>query len=235
MIGRVLRGIGVGAVIVALLGLIIYSMSVKPPLSSEVWDAKFTIGNADTAKLHYVMYTDIMCPYCDVLAREVHDHSDEFLKFIEENEIVYEVRVTDFLYEYGAHATEYSRQSAEAAYCAADEGKFFEFYYATLDKLYEDFHSKGVGTGKTSKAITGIDDNYWLKIGESVGLSADFAACYATGAKLATIQANTARAAKVVGGGLPYFQFGNFANGGFDQSWDWSMVKQYLEQGLKSK
>ena len=233
MIGRVLRGVGVGAVVLALLSVIAYSVSYKAPLSDEAWDTNFTLGDLNGAKLHYVMYTDIMCPYCDVFSRATHEHADEFLSFIEEHKILYEVRVTDFLYEYGAHTTEYSQQSAEAAYCAADEGKFFDFYYAALDKLWEDYHSKGIGTGAGSKAITGIDDNYWLEIGNSVGLSEEFANCYTSGAKLATVQENTARAAKVVDGGVPYFQFGKFANGGFDQNWSWEYVEQYLEAGLE--
>ena len=69
-----------------------------------------TVGSTDSPNL-YVMYTDLMCPYCDVFSRVVMDHWDEFTAYLDEHHILFEVRLTDYLYE--AVDSEYSRASAE--------------------------------------------------------------------------------------------------------------------------
>lgn len=232
MIGRVIRTAVITAIIGAFLALIIFNASQKPSVETKVWDMRTTIGNAG-AERHYIMYTDLMCPYCDAFSRVVKENLDEFKRdYIEDKKILFEMRVTDFLYEFGAHKTEYSRQSAEAIYCATAEDKFWDYYYAALDKLWEDYHSKGIGVSKTSPAITGIDDAYWLAIGESVGLGNDFADCYRNHKELEHVVSNTEKAYKLTDSGLPYFQFGSFKTSGFDQSWGWPQVKQYLDAGL---
>jgi len=161
---------------------------------------------------------------------EIDKYKREILTFIEDNDILYELRVTDFLYEYGAHQTEYSRQSAEAVYCARNEGKFWEYYHAALRALYNDYHSKGIGDSKTSPQITDITDEYWLSIGRSIGLSDDFESCYREHKELDHVISNTGRAYKLVDGGLPYFNFDKKPLGGFDQKWGWDYVMKYLEK-----
>lgn len=232
MLGRIIRTAAITAIIGIFLALIIFNASQKPSLETKVWDMRTTVGSAE-AEHHYIMYTDLMCPYCDAFSRVVKDNLDEFKRdYIEGKSILFEMRVTDFLYEFGMHKTEYSRQSAEAIYCATAEDKFWEYYYAALDKLWEDYHSKGIGVSKTSPEITGIDDEYWLGIGRSVGLGDEFASCYLDHKELQHVEANTAKTYKSIDGGMPYFQFGSFKTSGFDQSWGWDQVKQYLDAGL---
>ncbi|MBQ3410048.1 thioredoxin domain-containing protein [Candidatus Saccharibacteria bacterium] len=232
MIGKIIRILAIVALSGFFLALIIFSMSNKPPAGEGVWDEGTTIGSPE-AKKHYIQYTDVMCPYCDVYSRLVMEHQDEFEQFIAEHDILYELRVTDFLYEFGAHQTIYSRQSAEAVYCARDEGKFWEYYHAALTALWNDYHSKGIGDSKTSPEITDITDEYWLNIGREIGLSSEFESCYTDHRELEHVIANTGKAYKLVDGGLPYFNFDKKPLGGFDQRWGWDYVLKYLEAGLK--
>ena len=233
MLGRVIRTAAVTAIIFLFLALIIFNANSKPSVESKVWDIRTTLGDAETAERHYVMYTDLMCPYCDAFSRVVKENLEEFKRdYIEGQKILFEMRVTDFLYEFGAHKTEYSRQSAEAIYCATAEDKFWDYYYAALDRLWEDFHSRGIGVSKTSPEITGIGDAYWLEIGKNAGLSGEFKSCYLEHKELGNVEANTEKTYKSVDGGMPYFQFGNFKTSGFDQNWGWEQAKEMLDAGL---
>lgn len=232
MIGKIVRTLAIVALSGFFLALIIFSISNKPPAGESVWDEGTTIGSPE-AKKHYIQYTDVMCPYCDVYSRLVMEHQDEFEQFTQEHDILYELRVTDFLYEFGAHQTIYSRQSAEAVYCARDEGKFWEYYHAAVTALWNDYHSKGIGDSKTSPEITDITDEYWLDIGRGIGLSSEFESCYTEHQELEHVITNTGKAYKLVDGGLPYFNFNKKLLGGFDQRWGWDYVLKYLEAGLK--
>ena len=229
--GRIIRIITTTLLAGAFIALMVFNVS-STSTADAPWDQATTMGNFES-KNHYIFYTDLMCPYCDAYSRLVSDHKTEFQRdYIEGKDILYEIRLTDFLYEYGEHKTEYSRQSAEATYCAARADKFWEYYEAALAQLWTDYHSKGIGVSKTSPQITDITDQYWLSIGEQIGLDQTFQDCYQNHDTVDQIKANTAKAAKVVESGLPYFKFGKFSTGGFDQSWDWSYVKQYLDAGL---
>ena len=230
--GRAIRWIVliiIAGFFIALLGYNIFQGGSAP--SELAWDKNATIGS-ESAKRHYVMYTDLACPYCDVFSRIVHDNYDEFKQFITDNNILFEVRLSEFLYEYGEHKPDMSRWSAEAAYCASSEGRFWDYYYAAIDTLYQDYHSKGIGVSKTAPKIEGMTEAYWLNIGKNIGLSENFDSCYNEHKMLSKVQENTQKAAKQVQGGLPYFKFGKFSTGGFDQSWGWKEVKEYLEAGL---
>lgn len=228
---KLIRIIALVAVAGCFIALMIFN-TASTSAADAPWDEATTQGNLD-AQHHYIFYTDLMCPYCDAYSRLVAENHEEFQRdYLEGKDILYEIRLTDFLYEYGEHHTEYSRQSAEAAYCAARAGKFWDFYDTALAKLNEDYHSKGIGVSKTAPEITDITDDYWLEIGASVGLGQDFQDCYHNHDTVEQLEANTAKVAKIVDGGLPYFKFGTFTTSGFDQSWDWSYVKRYLDAGL---
>ena len=233
MLGRIIRTVAVVGIAGLLLALIIFNITNKPPVADQVWDLRTTLGNAETATRHYIMYTDVMCPYCDVFSRLMMENEEEFKRdYLEGKNVLFEVRMTDFLYEYGAHQTIYSRQGAEAIYCATEQNKFWDYYHAALQQLWDDYHSKGIGTSKTAPEISGIDDEYWLAIGRTVEAGAEFEECYNSHAMASKVEENTAHAARVVGGGVPYFQFEKFTNGGFDQSWGWDYVRRYLDAGL---
>ncbi len=226
-----LRTVAIIAVIILLFGLLIMGSSTRQSPKDQVWDEATTVGELDSPN-YYIMYTDLMCPYCDVFSRAVMEHWDEFTDYLAENKILFEIRLTDALYE--GSGSQYSRDAAEGAYCAAREDKFWDFYHAALKSLWDDYYSKGVGDSKTSPAIKNMPEDYWLKIGHSVGLGEQFDQCVSGHEAVADIENNTSRAMQVAEG-MPSFKFNRFSTAGFDNSWGWDYVKMYLDAGLKNK
>ena len=237
MIGKVIRIGAVAAIVGLLFAVIIMSVTSKPSYAEKVWDNRSTLGDAETAEHHFIMYTDIMCPYCDIISRLMINNEAEFIHdYIEEEKVLFEVRMTDFLYEYGAHHTNNSREGAEAVYCAKNEGKFWEYYHAAVMSIWDDYQSQGIGASSTSAPISDdeIDDAYWLEIGREIGLGDDFKNCYLGHEALTELQANTERAANVVDSGLPYLRLDNYVSNGFSPSWGWNELRQQFDTGLKS-
>ena len=230
---KIIRAIFFGIIAVVLVGLIVFNSQDHRTVADKAWDANMVMGDAENARHHYVMYTDIMCPYCDVFSRLTIENEEEFKKYLEEHSIAFEVRVTDMLYE--SANSEFSKTSAHGAYCAAEEGKFWEYYHNSVMSLWEDYHSKGIGSSKTAPRISDMTDEYWLEVGREVGLGEQFDSCVTSEKYADTIDKNTIRAAQVIANyGLPYFQFDKFVTSGFDPSWKYDYVQKYLESGLSS-
>ena len=100
MIGKILRIAGLVLIGGFLVTLLIFN-TLENSNSEPIWDERTTVGSKK-AKNHFIMYTDIMCPYCDVFSRRVMENEAEFKKeYIEQKDILFEIRVTDFLYQYG--------------------------------------------------------------------------------------------------------------------------------------
>ena len=230
---RIVSTIVFGVIAVVLVGLIIFNSSDHKTIADKAWDVNTVLGDAETAKYHYIMYTDIMCPYCDVFSRLTIENEEEFEQYLADNKIAFEVRVTDMLYE--SNGQEFSKTSAHGAYCAASEGKFWEYYHNAISSLWDDYHSKGIGSSKTAPQISDMTDEYWLEIGHEVGLGETFDNCVTSEQFADLLYKNTVKASTAIyGGGLPYFQFGSFETSGFDPSWDYSYVQKYLDAGLSS-
>ncbi len=219
------------AVVFILIFLAIVTSSVnQTDVGGEILNSAMVVGDVDSAIRHYVAYTDLMCPYCNYYGRVIWENDEEFKKYIEENKIAYEVRVTDMLYE--SSGVEMSRPAAEGAYCAARENRFWDYYHAALDHIFEDYYWKGIGYSKTAPMITDMKRDYWYNIGKEIGLGETFKTCFKESLAVQEIEDNTMKASANMSG-LPYFAFGKFTTGGFDPSWEWDTVKTMLNQGLK--
>lgn len=233
--GTIIRII-VLVLIVGAIGALIVLGSPKSTNLSDVWDERTILGNKD-AKNHYIMTTDIMCPYCAYFSRAIISHQEEFEQWLADNDVVYEMRITDFLNEYGEAGVS-SEQAAEATLCATEENKFWDYYHNTMKSLDEDYHSKGIGNAKGAPKPEGLNADYWLEIGYEVGLGDSFKDCFKNHKMLNKVQENTANTAKIMQktgtSGMPYFEFGSLTTTGFDNSWGWDEVKKYyLDAGLK--
>ena len=212
-----------------ILGLVIYNAYYQPPISEEVWDEGTTIGDSETATRHYVQYSDLACPYCDVFTRLTIENEEEFSQYLADHQILFEIRLTEMLFD--SVGSEISRDSAVAAYCARREGKFVDYYHAGVMALYEDYHSKGIGDSKTAPKITGMADDYWLEIGHKLGLGEEFDSCVGNQETLSEVAKNTKKAEQQASG-LPFFQFDKYTFAGFDNTWGWEYVVRYLDAGL---
>lgn len=226
------RALRIGALVAvfALIFIALITSSVKPPdVTDELWNEQMTLGDPATATRHYIVYTDLMCPYCNYYARLVQENEPELLQYLADHKIAYEVRVTDMLYE--GSGVELSRPAAEGAYCAAREGRFWEFYHAAVDELFSAYYEKGIGNSKTAPKISDMTRDFWYDLGKSVGLGDTFKSCYKNSESVAEIATNTAKASASAAG-LPSFVFDKFTTSGFDPTWDWSVVKQMYDAGL---
>lgn len=229
-LGTVFRAIGIVAVVAVLIGAIIASLTHKVPNSDKVWDPEMTLGDIE-ADNYFIIYSDIACPYCLAFENATIEHEEEFHQYLEDNDILLEVRVSDFLYEYGEHNPQSSRDSALAIYCARDAGHFWDYYNLAVTTVWNEFFKADGKSGVTR--MDALDINYWLNLGHQIGLGSDFDDCVANQTPLAEIEANAAKSAKTTHG-LPYFKFNSYILSGFDLSWGWDYVKMYFEAGLKS-
>lgn len=228
---KVIRVVGLAALIIAILAAIIVSVSSKPSNEESVWDKETTIGNLD-AKNYFVVYSDLMCPYCIAFENAILEHEEEFKKYLEENDILYEVRLSDFLYEYGEARAIGSRHSALATYCAKKEGKFWDYYNLAVTRAWNDYF-KILGKSAFSR-LNSAGVNFWIDLGKEVGMGEDFENCIENEEPLAQIKENAEKTVKFANG-MPYFVFNSYSPPGFDLSWGWDEVLMYFEEGLKSR
>ena len=223
---RILAIVLIGGI---LLAAMITSTTKKTPLSEKIWNEGMTLGSLE-AKNYFIIYTDLMCPYCNLYAQEVYHNEEEFEKYLEENDVLYEVRVTDMLYE--SNDLKFSRVSAEGAYCANREGKFWDYYHAALTALEEDYYNRGIGNSKTAPRIEDMTRDYWKNIAKKAGIGGKFETCFDNGEALEEIDKNTAKASSVAYG-LPSFVFNKYETSGFDPTWDFETIKEMYAAGLK--
>ena len=205
-------------------------MNNKPSNAEKVWDTQMTTGNLE-AKNYFIIYSDLVCPYCIAFENAIVEHEDDFQKYIEENDILVEIRLSDFLYEYGESNPINSRYSAVATYCAKNEGKFWDYYNLAVSTVWNDYF-KDLGKGAFSQ-MGKLGKDYWINIGKKVGLGDAFTKCVENDEPLAEIQANAKKTAKLANG-MPFFKFNNYTSSGFDLSWGWDYVLMYFQAGLDS-
>ncbi len=216
----------------------IASSSTNKPIYAP-WNDAMTIGNKKTAEHHFVMYTDIFCPYCDKFSNAVTANQEKFEEeYIRGKNVLFEIRMTDVNYNSG-HSNN-SKPAAEGAYCAANQGKFWEYYHTILAKLYEEYHSKGIGVSRDSEHIPDLPMDYFYNIGEEAGLDSEsFRSCLDNHETEKIVTQNTNKAGSIIGGGVPFFQFDKYTASGFAGNWDtdldWQTAKTMLNAGLASK
>lgn len=228
---KFLRIFSIIAIAIVIIAAIVASMNNNKPSNAErVWDEQTTVGNLD-AKNYFIIYSDLVCPYCIAFENAIVEHEDDFQKYITENDILVEVRVSDFLYEYGESNPINSRYSAVATYCAKREGKFWDYYNLAVSTVWNDYFKSAGKTAASSMARLGKD--YWINIGQKVGLSDEFKNCVQNDDTLSEVEQNAKKTSRLVSG-MPYFKFSNYTSSGFDLSWDYNYVLMYFQAGLDS-
>ncbi len=235
---KAIRIIAVCVAIGFLAALLIFNAT--KPVDYTPWEMAMTKGDKENAKHHFIMYTDIFCPYCDKFSNALRANAEEFQKtYLEDNNVFFEIRITDINYTYG-HSNN-SRPAGEGAYCAAAQDKFWEYYDTMLDKLYKDYHSRGIGVSKDSEHIPDLPAGYFTDVAEKGGLDMDkFNSCMDNDEMIEKLDANTNRAATALQTGVPYFIFDKYKTSGFLGEWDaegydWEQAKIMLDAGLASK
>ena len=117
------RVIAIGLAIVILFALIAYNAANPGKPNFVAWNENMTLGDKETAKHHYVMYTDLFCPYCDKFSLAVKAHKDEFQKeYLEDKGVYFEIRMTRM--NYVSHKSENSKNAAIARPSRINSGTF---------------------------------------------------------------------------------------------------------------
>lgn len=228
---KFLRIGGIIAIIIIIIAAIAFSMTPKESSNADkVWDEQMTVGDLN-AKNYFIIYSDLVCPYCVAFENAIVEHEDEFQKYIKENDILVEIRLSDFLYEFGETSPIHSRYSAIATYCAKSQGKFWDYYNLAISNIWDDYF-KDLGKSAFSK-MNSLGPEYWTKIGHQIGLGEEFDNCVKNQDPLEEIEQNAEKSSRLVNG-MPYFKFNNYTSSGFDLSWGWEYVKMYFQAGLDS-
>lgn len=228
---KIARIVGIVTIIVLIVAAMIASFSYKTPIADKIWDKDTVIGNQD-AENYFIVYSDLVCPYCIAFENAILEHHQEFEKYIAENNVLYEVRLSDFLYEYGQTNPIASRYSAEAVYCAKKEGRFWDYYNHAITNVWNNYFKNSGKNAFTELNAQGKD--YWIKLGTEVGFGDDFKNCVKNDETLDEVIKVAAKTVKAING-MPYFKFNEYVSSGFDLSWGWEYVKMYFDSGLKSK
>lgn len=228
---KIVRILGIVVIVGVIIAAMVASFSRKTPVADMVWDEQMTKGNKE-AENYFIVYSDIVCPYCVAFENAIIENKEDFDKYIEENNILIEVRLADFLYSHGTSSPIASRYSAEAVYCAKKEGRFWDYYDKAITTVWNEYFKEG---GKSAFAqLNSNGKDYWIKIGVSIGLGNEFANCISRDETLEEITKVSDKMARVIDG-LPYFKFNKYISSGFDLSWGYDYVKMYFDSGLKSK
>ena len=227
---RALRIAGIVAIVGVLIFAIAASMNREPSTAEKVWDKDTTVGSLE-AKNHFIIYSDLACPYCVAFENAMIEHEEEFKRYIEANDILVEVRLSDFLYEYGQSRSPESLYGAEAVYCAKKEGRFWDYYNKAITKVWKEYFET---MGKAAfTEFNKLGKDYWIDMGKELELSMEFEDCVLNDEMIKEIQAVALRSAKLIDG-MPYFKFNKYVSSGFDLSWGWEYVLMYFDAGLKS-
>lgn len=225
------RIFGVVAVAAVLIAAIVASMNQKMSNAEKVWDKDMTVGNMD-AENYFIIYSDLACPYCVAFENAILEHEEQFKKYIENNDILVEIRLSDFLYGYGQSQSIESLYGAEGAYCAKREGRFWDYYNLAITKVWNEYF-KTLGKAAFSE-FNKLGKDYWIEMGKEVGLSSDFERCVQNDETIAEIEKAAEKSSKLING-MPYFKFNKYISSGFDLSWGWEYVLMYFDAGLEKK
>ncbi|MBS0579301.1 MAG: DsbA family protein [Proteobacteria bacterium] len=158
-----------------------------PPVRLKLDEKEFSLGRTD-APITMVEFTDYQCPYCR--AFQAQTFAQLKAHYIDTGKLRFIVR--DLPLEFHSSA----RPAAEAAHCAAEQGKFWEMHHALL-------------TSKDPLASGGID-----KSAAAVGLDlARLHACMGAARYEGIIARNSATASMIGIHGTPAFVIGRMAHG----------------------
>lgn len=211
--GGVVNWIIIGVVVVGLGSLFVYNVihhdpSVNAHTVGMPWNANMTMGKADTPN-KFVQYSDYFCYHCSKV-HEARNGTDFKKDYIDSGKVYYEMRIVAVL------DTPNTPRGAEAAYCAADQNKYWEYTDAILDKINADYFSKNVGLGPGYPSIELLPVTYYSEPATSLGMDkAKFENCVTNNQHEQEIQTATNRALSAKVTGLPFLVVNDYTSNGF--------------------
>lgn len=204
------------AVIVVVVGFIgalfLYNVNMpKTEQAYEPWHEAMVMGSLD-APNRMVEYTDYFCSFCADLHFAM---TDEFKKeYIDTGKLSFETRIVDILSGVSVNTPKGNR----AAFCAADQNKYWEYSHEIITAIHADFFSKGIGVKNVANPvkIQPLDDSYFVTPAKTVGLDTDtFSTCLASDTHDKAIHNNSQRAVNSGVTGLPHISVNDYTAAGF--------------------
>ena len=220
--------IAIGVIFIA--SLLVYNATHKEPnkhTAGEVWNKAMVEGSMD-APNRMVEYTDYFCPYCTDFTEQA--NTEKFQKeYIDSGKLRLESRVVTVLA--GDHSPN-TEQGAEAAFCAANQNKYWEYSRDIIPRIKTDFFDKGIGvkTVAVPKPIEKLPLSYFEESATNAELDIDkFSTCMKEEPNKQTIATNTEKAIKMGITGLPYIIVNDYVSSGFQAGW--SGMEMILKAG----
>lgn len=168
----------IGVIVAFLAAVAIYNNSTPPNRELNVWHAELTSGSNEAPNA-FVYYTDAMCPYCAKFHNALEDSSFKE-DYLDTGKVHFEVRLSAMLEEKNGN----SKRAGESTYCAADQGKFSEYYDSLVKKTTKTYFDKNIGTSQTGPKIPHLKDTYYFDVAKSIGLDMNtFESCLSEGKK----------------------------------------------------
>jgi protein-disulfide isomerase len=170
-----------------------------------------TMGDPN-APVHIIEYGDFQCPYCLKFWRETEPQL--IAEYVNTGVVYFEYR------SLGAFLGEESAWAAEGAYCAGDQGRFWEYH----DTLFVNWN--GENTGNYSK-------DRLIQYAESLDLDMQtFESCLRDGWHTPTVQKDAADASAAGVRATPTFFINGFMVEGAQP---FHVLKEYIEEALRQK
>jgi len=232
-----------GAIIIAGLlvaGAVLLKGNTTPPSSDNevaittlapITDTDMMLGNKG-AKVAVILYEDFQCPFCGAVSGLVQDsEAIQYLKKIDPTWIPFMPGIQEyvkdgkvkFIYRDWAFLGRESVKAAEAARCAEDQGKFWEYH----DYLYS--HQNGENKGAFA------DENL-KNFAEILGLEqTSFDQCLDSGKHSQAVadSKNEGTSAGITGTPKGFILKGGKLVGTIEGAEPWSKVKEKLDNALK--
>lgn len=170
-----------------------------------------TMGNPN-APVHIIEYGDFQYPYCLKFWRETEPRLIE--EYVNTGKVYFEYR------SLGAFLGEESAWAAEGAYCAGDQGKFWEYH----DTLFANWNGENSGNYARDRLV---------RLAASLELDArEFEACLREGKHKRTVEQDAADGAALGIRATPTF----FINGiMLEGAQSFSIFRKYIENALRQK
>lgn len=165
---------------VVVVGLLIYAGRVRAPQPRTYTQQSGNVLGDPNAPVTFVEFGDFQCPVC--LNAYLNVEEQLINEYVNTGKMSYTFQAVGFL----DRGTTESSRSAEAAYCAGDQSKFWEYH----DVLYTNQGAENSGT---------FSDDRLIAFANSINLDIDaFRSCFLSGEKAAMV--DQAEAAALAGG-----------------------------------
>lgn len=205
--------------VVALFVVALFVYNIMNPTKAKnlhtdgpAWNQKMLLGNQD-APNKFVEYTDYFCSFCEKVLSAA---GEEFEKdYIKNGKLNMENRVITVLKELSPN----TEQGAQAAYCSAEQDKYWQYSRHIVPRIKSDYWDKGIGTKETTGNLVPIEKlplEYFLVSARAVGLDEDkFADCVTNEKYKDDVEKATNKAIQLGVTGLPYMVVNNYQSSGF--------------------